>query len=642
MALAIETFSNAHGGNALFKALTHPLAAEAVPALLRRLAGARRAVVYDPMGQAEAFAALYGTPEITAAFDQDVQRLGRSLYGRASEPVTRIAAAEPDLVFLPAFDAERLVGQILHLLPAGTEFATLDSLRIPEALLTRPRHYLDPLNFATNFAFFRDQDGLHARVVTVNYWSGYGGKGVRLWLALFDGTGRRVATWEEPLPDGAAAVTIDSREVRARFGLPAFAGQLFLHVVGAAGHDVVKYALDTFGEADAALSCTHDANAWPADLYAGLPAPAAGERVLLWIQNSLPIPVAAGEVALNPMGRPELSRPLDATIAPFASHPVDVAALLPDLAWPDQVEIRAGRHFVRPRYEVLGAGRRRIAHVNVERTDLQPDPRIPALSEHFGKGFILPAPVLPPDRYSSLALPTPMATGQAVLPVALAVYDPQGREIARRRLGPVPRDACPEVVVDALLDGQAVAFGHMELLYDFTGDADLGEDAGGNAGAADGWLHALFRYRHRTSSHAAETSFGAHLFNAALTYKGEPQSYAGRPPGLSTRLFLRLGHDGLDTLCHLIYPVSGTWHARSETRLLLHGGDGRLLAEEALAIPCGGSQLWHAADTFGRARLDAAGPGGYVVVRDTTCRLFGYHGLVGAEGAFSLDHMFGF
>jgi hypothetical protein len=206
----------------------------------------------------------------------------------------------------------------------------------------------------------------------------------------------------------------------------------------------------------------------------------------------------------------------------------------------------------------------------------------------------------------------------------------------------VPRDACPEVPVDALLadcrsDGQAVpAFGHMELLYDFAGDA------GSNAGAADGWLHALFRYRHRASDHAAETSFGAHLFNAALTYKGEPQSYAGRPPGLSTRLFLRLGHDGLDALCHLIYPVSGTWHPRSETRLLLHAGDGRLLAEEALAIPCGGSRLWQAGEVFGQARLAAAGPGGYVVVRDTTCRLFGYHGLIHPEGDFSLDHMFGF
>ena len=31
-----------------------------------------------------------------------------------------------------------------------------------------------------------------------------------------------------------------------------------------------------------------------------------------------------------------------------------------------------------------------------------------------------------------------------------------------------------------------------------------------------------------------------------------------------------------------------------------------------------------------------------VLIRDATCRLFGYHGLLDGNGAFSLDHMFGF
>ena len=44
---------------------------------------------------------------------------------------------------------------------------------------------------------------------------------------------------------------------------------------------------------------------------------------------------------------------------------------------------------------------------------------------------------------------------------------------------------------------------------------------------------------------------------------------------------------------------------------------------------------------FGAAERPAAGTDAYIVVRDTTCRLFGYHGLIGAK-AFSLDHMFGF
>jgi hypothetical protein len=45
---------------------------------------------------------------------------------------------------------------------------------------------------------------------------------------------------------------------------------------------------------------------------------------------------------------------------------------------------------------------------------------------------------------------------------------------------------------------------------------------------------------------------------------------------------------------------------------------------------------------FDAAARRRAGPGAYAVIRDTTCRLFGYHGLVGRDGAFSLDHMFGF
>ena len=47
-------------------------------------------------------------------------------------------------------------------------------------------------------------------------------------------------------------------------------------------------------------------------------------------------------------------------------------------------------------------------------------------------------------------------------------------------------------------------------------------------------------------------------------------------------------------------------------------------------------------EVFGDAALRQAGPDGYVLVRDTTCRLFGYHGLMDDAGGFSLDHMFGF
>ena len=45
---------------------------------------------------------------------------------------------------------------------------------------------------------------------------------------------------------------------------------------------------------------------------------------------------------------------------------------------------------------------------------------------------------------------------------------------------------------------------------------------------------------------------------------------------------------------------------------------------------------------FTAGDLAAAGDGGYVLIRDATCRLFGYHGLIRDGHAFSLDHMFGF
>ncbi len=473
-------------------------------------------------------------------------------------------------------------------------------------------------------------------MVTANYWAGYGAKKVSLWLCLFGTDGKVLAQWREAAPAGPGGIAIDSREVRRRFSLGEFTGQLFIHVIGAVGHDVVKYALDVFGDRPDELSCTHDANAWPSDYYAGLPAPKADEKVVLWVQNSHPCPIPSKSVGLNLMGRDETAW-LDRPVPAFGSYALDVAELLPAARWPQQIEIQAGRHFVRPRYEVIAAsGRRRIAHPNVERVDLKPDPKIPELANLMGKGFILPAPVLPPDRYRNILLPTPMARSQANLPVAVKIYDASGREAATTFLGRLPRDHVRSVDIGEILNGTAKAalpsgYGHMELVYDFR-----------DGGEADGWLHALFRYEDRKSSHAAETSFGAHVFNTALTYKNEPQSYIGRPPGLSTRLFLRLGADGLDTLCHLIYAASTPWHATSSTKLQLHDRDGTAVADTEVKIACSGSFLWRASEQFGRDALAQAGEGGYVLIRDTTCRLFGYHGLVDGERAFSLDHMFGF
>ena len=641
MSLAIKTFDNKRGGNAFFKAAGHPLAARAMPALLESLAAAGPVAVYDPFDCADDLAALYDLSGLTieGVYVQDLDHLGRHTLGQPTRPVTDLAAAEAATVWLLSFDAERPRAQIEHLLPADAAFQSLAPLRLPDDMISNPRDYLAGVNFATNFAFFREGDGHHSRIATADYWSGYGAKSPYLWLCLFDEHGSVLAEWRETWSAPGSAIAVDSAEVRARFGLGPFTGQLFLHACSIAGHDIVKYALDTYGETDEVLSCTHDANAWPADYYAGLPAPREDETVLLWVQNSHPAPIPGGAVGLNLMGQDEAAVWLSEPLPAFASTAVDTRSLLPEAAWPQQIEVRAGRHMVRPRYEVVsGNGRHRIAHVNVERTDLKPDPRIPEISNLMGKGFVLPAPLLPPERYRTSLLPTPMAREQANLPLAAMVFDSEGREVATKTFGKLPRGHETALDLAELLgDGASLngahggkGWGHVELVYDFS-----------EGGDADGWMHAIFRYEDKASGHSAETSFGSHIFNTVLTYKSEPQSYAGRPPGLSTRLFLRLGPAPLDSFCQLIYPASTPWHETSETRLELHDCDGQPVAAQDVAIPCGGSLLWRVSETFEADAL-AKAEGGYVIIRDTTCRLFGYHGLLNGESAFSLDHMFGF
>ena len=625
--LQIHTFDASAGGNVIYKALAHPLAAEAIA---RLHAGLRAPVaLYDPEGLAAPLLALYpDLPHGAGLFVHDVAAVGQTRAGQVCRALTELPQAGARTVLIAAFDAPRIAARIAPLLAAGTEVVSLDAARLPAALLTLPGRYLDRLNFATNFAFFRDAGGLSTRLVAANYWAGYGAREVRLWLRLFDAAGAVLASWEQRLPAGAGGFSIDSRELRARFALPEFTGQLFLHAIGATGHDVVKYALDTFSnDGGASLSCTHDANAWPSDRYAGLPAPRADERVVLWLQNSHAVPIPAGAVSLDRMGA-ERPVPHDRAVGPFATVAVDVAEVLPGLAWPAQIELRAGRHVVRPRYEVTRAGRTRIAHVNVERADLRPDPAIPALPPALGRGFLLPFPVLDPLLFRTFVQPTPMAVSQADLPVRLDLFDTDGRMVAQRFLGRLARDHALALDLDTIPE---LCAGHGELVYDFRA-----------GGAADGWLHALFRWEKRASLHAADSSFGAHVFNTLMTWRDEPQSYSGPPPGLSTRLFLRLGEPGRRSFAVLIYPASASWAAQSATVLALHDAAGTPIAEERLAIACSGSALVRPEAVFGAALLGRAGTDGYVLVRDGTCRLFGYHGLEDATGGFSLDHMFGF
>ena len=642
MPLPIDTFSNRLGGFTYFKALGHPLAAEGGRKLAERVRAAPSAAVYDPAGQLPAFAALYGLQpdDFQALYVQDSLTVGNRVLGMTAEPITALSQRTCDLLFIPAFDAKGLIGQIGALAEQAGEIVTLDDMRIPERLLTNKRHYLSPLNFATNFAFFRDTEERHTRVVTANYWGGYGAKDPFLWCRLFGENGETLADFERPLGPANASVLLDSRDIRREFDLPAFEGQLFLSVINGAGHDIVKYALDVFGDSDRELSCTHDANAWPSDFYAGLPSPGPEEKVLLWVQNSHPTPMPAGEIGLNLMGDEDNIAYLQEEIPPFGSRALDVSALLPEAKWPQQLEIRAGKWFVRPRYEVVSEdGRRRINHPNVERDDLKHDEDIRRVSPLVGRGFILPAPILPIKAYMSECLPTPMSRQLTNMPLIVTLRDAGGEVVKQFKPGTLPRNHTAALELSAA--EFPAGYGHAELTYD-TDEPDA---------FLDGWLHALFRYTERATGHGADTSFGAHMFNMSMTFRNEPQSYKGPPPGLSTRLFLRLTPAPLESFCQLIYPLSGEWRSLSDTHLELKNAQGEDIAVQQMQIPANGSRLFHCSEIFSADDLKSA-EGGYILIRDLTCRLFGYHGVretggTGTsdnmgDGGFALDHMFGF
>ena len=633
-ALKIQTFDNSKGGTAFFKAVGHPLALPKIKATLEKLQAATSIAIFDPNGFMNSFAEIHdcSSLRVSHAFVQKWEDLQREVLGKSVQPVTELANADAAILLVAVFDAERLLNTIRHLIPSTMSIVSFDEFRLADEYLTQPRNYLSPLNFATNFAFMRDQGDLHTRLISANYWTAYSqGKPIRVWMHLMDEQGKALATWAEDYSHANQTITIDSQEIRQRFALGDFVGQLFMHVLGAAGHDVVKYALDVYSNDGRILSCTHDANSWPADFYAGLPAPAENERVILWVQNSHPCPIPAEAIGLALMGSDEVHW-FKQSIPPFGTLALDTRDLFHDVRWPEQFEIYAGKYFVRPRYEVMSAdNKQRIAHANVERTDLQNDPTLAQLEPLFGKGFILPAPILPREFWRSIAQPTPMCTQAVDSSLALLIYDKNGQQIADHRFGHFQRNQSVALEVEDLLKSSNMDFGHMELAYDFNHKA-----------YADGWLHALFRYHHKVSGQAAETSFGAHIFNTMLTYKQEPQSYTGNPPGLSTRLFLCLGKENWKTLCHLIYPASTAWHPFSNTQLILHNALGEVVATHEVKIACSGSLFWVVEETFDKEALKAAGRNGYVLIRDVTCRLFGYHGVMNDKAAFGFDHMFGF
>lgn len=633
MTLNITTFSNKSGGQAFFKALGHPKMHQALLELRESLRG-DQVYAYDPDGYFWDFVSLaqMDATEFDGVFVQDLSDEGKELGPHKALLVDQLPQCPARVLLILSFDRDKVMSHVGHLVPPGCTVITLEPLKLPKEMVRNHFNYLDNLNFSANYCFFRDLGDRHTRLTTVNFWNRYGAKEMYLWLYLVDASGNPLAEWTQNLDATDHTISIDSQEVRQRFGLGDFTGQLFIHAVGAVGHDIIKYALDTYGDDPADLSCTHDANAWPSDSFGGLPAPEVDGDVLLWLQNSHPITVKSGVVILREMGTTH-SVPITQEIPPYGTLCVSLTQTMPDLKWPAQVEILAGKYFVRPRYELLTPkGKKLIAHVNVQRVDLKTDFAIKDLTPHFGKGYILPAPVWALKDFSNILLPTPMSTAQESLPLQAVAYGAHGEEMARISLGNLPRSHRQALDLNAWLGDHPYFqdhYGHVELMYDF----DHGH-------GVDGWIHALFRYEDLKTHHRADTSFGAHIFNAPVTYRGEPKSYSGKAPGLRTRLLLRVfAEKGTDTHCHLIYAVSKAWHPESDTTLYLHNGDGTVVAHKHIAIPQSGSYFFQVNELFGDAMNGVKNP--YVIIEDKTCRLFGYHGMARPGHSFSLDHMFG-
>ncbi len=617
LVLNIKTFANQKPCT-FFKALGHP----AISSLFEAFKITPVSTIYDPEGHLDDFLAMTGWAYPAHTYVQAIEALSP-----ITSLLTKITEDKPKDLLILSFEPEKHLQQMAHLLPTHCKVTSLEGLRLPKEMLTDQSNYLSDLNFSTNFAFFREEGGWHTRVASANYWTKYGSKDVKLWALLFDKKGHKIAEWCQDLGAAVESYVIDSRKVKKRFELPDFTGQLFLHITGTKGHSIVKYALDTFHD-DGSLSATHDANAWPSAYFAGLPAPRKEEKVILWLQNSHSIPVPAAGVSLNVMGNIH-SVPLKKDIPAFGTYALDVEEFFPETKWPHQIELQAGHYFVRPRYEVVNPkGYRCMAHVNVERHDLKPDLKLKTLTPAVGKGFILSAPLFSTDDFFTSVLPTPMSRESQFMPLKALVYSKDGALKGTHSFGNLPRNHGQAFRVNDHIDLGA-EYGHLELIYDF----DAGDEA-------DGWLHALFRYEHKTTAAQAETSFGSHIFNTVITYKNEPQSYKGAPPGLSTGLFLRVDNNR-ETFCHLIYPTSTPWHDTSDTSLILYSKEGQFVTETFLKIPQSGSRFWVYQDTFSETDRKKA-DGGYVMIQDKTCRLFGYHGLRDQDGNFSLDHMFGF
>ncbi len=610
MNFAPQTYRQGRG-NVMYKALAHPMAAKSIGALATQLQGLSELSIFDPNGQfstCDAFLHLSQLPNVRR-FCADTRQCEAAV-----KPISQYSGG-PLLVL--DFDYPHLA----HLATLGGSGPVFDlnDIKLPASWQTVPAQYLSPLNFVYDFALFQHQQprpGIVTRITTANYWARYGATEVELHCLLFDQAGQIIANWKRSIRKANELIQIDSDQLAQEYQLPGFSGQLMLHAVGAAGHDVMKYVCDQY-DVDEHLTTTHDANSWPAARYGGIPLPTADDqKVSLWIQNPHFREIPAGTLSLATPANQQVT--LQRPIAPLETY----QWVLGPMADSAQVTLSSARQLARPRYSIEQRGKHHLAHANVVRDDLAHDENYWKQDTALGRGYLLTAPLLTPADYQCEVLVTPMSSLRDPADIRLQTFSTDGVEMSDIALA--SGDPRWQTV-----DGNHV--GHLELSYDPQ-----------RRGPVDGWLHAIFRYRHRVSGHQSETSFGSHMFNMLATYGSEPQSYNGPPPGLRTRLFGRSPPAGCRGFFVLIYPTSQTWHELSDTQIQLLDQRGTLLDQRQLQIPQSGSVQFFVDELFDSTLLSAPHQ---LLIRDSRCRLFGYHGLTQGDGdqtRFSVDHLFGF
>src|SRR5215217_7225811 len=106
MALRIETFDNARGGNTLYKALTHPRAAVPARALVASLEECGPVAIVDPHGAASGFGEIFGFGriQVEAVYVQDIARIGAEVLGHRARPLTELPVSRARSVFIAGLD----------------------------------------------------------------------------------------------------------------------------------------------------------------------------------------------------------------------------------------------------------------------------------------------------------------------------------------------------------------------------------------------------------------------------------------------------------------------------------------------------------------------------------------------------------